>query len=133
MSRFLEAFRGRTSSGTRPPIEMGTRKHVVAMRRERKIRQYALEQVEGPGAPRRIPLEKNEVVIGRASGAGIELASTMVSRYHALLTRRGTDYVLRDNDSQNGVFLNGVKIHSAVLREGDVIQAADCAFVYREG
>jgi pSer/pThr/pTyr-binding forkhead associated (FHA) protein len=130
---FLETLRGRSPSGTRPPIEMGTRKHVVAARRERKVRQYALEQIDGPGAPRRLALEKNEVVIGRASGVGIELASAMVSRYHALLTRRGTDYVLRDNDSQNGVFLNGVKIHSAVLREGDMIQTADCAFIYREG
>jgi pSer/pThr/pTyr-binding forkhead associated (FHA) protein len=120
-------------SFTKPQFEMGTQKHVVAMRRARKVTQYALEQIEGPGAPRRIALEKNEVVIGRAGGAGIELASPMVSRYHALMLRRGTDYVLRDNDSQNGVFLNGVKIHSAVLREGDVLQTADCAFIYREG
>jgi pSer/pThr/pTyr-binding forkhead associated (FHA) protein len=40
--------------------------------------------------------------------------------------------VLADNDSENGVFLNGVKIHSAVLRDGDVIQMADNVFVYHE-
>jgi pSer/pThr/pTyr-binding forkhead associated (FHA) protein len=119
---------------TNPQVEAGTQRHVVlAVRRERKLRQYHLEQISGPGTPRRFTLEKDEVILGRASGAGIELASTLVSRYHALMTRRGTDYVLRDHESQNGVFLNGVKIHSAVLREGDVIQAADCAFVFREG
>jgi pSer/pThr/pTyr-binding forkhead associated (FHA) protein len=37
-----------------------------------------------------------------------------------------------DNDSRNGVFLNGVKVHSAVLRDGDVIQVADSVFVYHE-
>jgi pSer/pThr/pTyr-binding forkhead associated (FHA) protein len=45
---------------------------------------------------------------------------------------RGTDCVLVDNDSHNGVILNGVKVHSAVLRDGDVIQAADNVFVYHE-
>jgi pSer/pThr/pTyr-binding forkhead associated (FHA) protein len=103
------------------------------MRRERKLRQYYLEQIDGPGMPRRVALEKDEIIVGRAKGTDVELASTMVSRYHALMTRRGPDYVIRDNESQNGIFLNGVKIHSAVLREGDVIQAADCALVYREG
>jgi pSer/pThr/pTyr-binding forkhead associated (FHA) protein len=119
---------------TNPQVEAGTKRHVVlAVRRERKVRQYHLEQIDGPGAPRGFTLEKDEIILGRASGAGIELNSGLVSRYHAWLTRRGTDYVLRDHESQNGIYLNGVKIHSAVLREGDLIQVADCAFVYREG
>jgi pSer/pThr/pTyr-binding forkhead associated (FHA) protein len=37
-----------------------------------------------------------------------------------------------DNDSHNGVLLNGVSVHSAVLRDGDVIHVADSVFVYRE-
>ena len=41
--------------------------------------------------------------------------------------------MLFDNDSHNGVFLNGVKVYSAVLRDGDVIQVADSIFVYSEG
>ena len=40
--------------------------------------------------------------------------------------------MLVDNDSDNGVILNGAKIHSAVLRDGDVIQVADNVFVYHE-
>jgi pSer/pThr/pTyr-binding forkhead associated (FHA) protein len=40
--------------------------------------------------------------------------------------------MLFDNDSHNGVFLNGVKIHSAVLRDGDVVQVADSIFIYSE-
>ena len=46
--------------------------------------------------------------------------------------RRGPTCVLQDNDSHNGVYLNGVKVYSAVLREGDVIQVADSVFVYHE-
>lgn len=49
------------------------------------------------------------------------------------MTRQGIDYVLRDENSHNGIFLNGIKIHSAVLREGDIVQIADSVFVYQEG
>jgi pSer/pThr/pTyr-binding forkhead associated (FHA) protein len=37
-----------------------------------------------------------------------------------------------DNDSHNGILLNGVRVHSAVLRDGDVIHVADSVFVFRE-
>ena len=37
-----------------------------------------------------------------------------------------------ENDSDHGVLLNGVQVHAAVLRDGDVIQVADSVFVYRE-
>jgi hypothetical protein len=31
------------------------------------------------------------------------------------------------------MFLNGIKTHSAVLREGDTIQMGDVVFVFHEG
>lgn len=105
---------------------------VVVLRRERAARQHSLEQIEGEGAPQQIPLNRAELSIGRAPESDICVPSTRASRQHAFLARRGAEFILRDNDSHNGVFLNGVKIHSAVLRDGDVIQIADRAFVYRE-
>ena len=105
----------------------------IARRRERDVRYHSLEQFEGEGAPRRFLLESNEMKIGRAENVTIRIGSKLASRLHATLTRRGTDFVVQDNDSHNGVFLNGVKIYSAILRDGDIIQIADCAFVYREG
>jgi len=106
---------------------------VSVVRSERETRSHSLEQFDGEGAPRRILLESAALVIGRADNAGVRLVSQKASRQHATLGLRGTDFVIRDNDSHNGIFLNGVKIHSAILRDGDVIQIADCAFVFREG
>ncbi len=106
---------------------------VSAVRSERETRGHALEQIDGEGAPRRISLESPQLVIGRAENAGIRLASQKASRQHATLDLRGMDFVICDNDSHNGIFLNGVKIHSAILRDGDIIQIADSAFIYREG
>lgn len=105
----------------------------MIMRRERKTRSYYFEQVEGEAAPRRISLEKTKLIIGRSETADIVVNSMRASREHASMTRKGIDYVLRDENSHNGIFLNGIKIHSAVLREGDIVQIADSVFVYQEG
>jgi len=114
----------------RPDVTIATK--MAILRRERAVRQHSLEQIEGDGGPRRILLDRAEHSLGRANEADIRLASQRASRQHAFITRRGVEFVLRDNDSHNGVFLNGVKVHSAILRDGDIIQVADSAFVYRE-
>jgi two-component system response regulator AtoC len=104
-----------------------------ARRRHRDTRRHSLEQIEGDGSPRTILLEGDEVVIGRAPDAQVRLTSGSISRQHAILRIRGTDCVIYDNDSHNGVFLNGVKVHSAVLRDGDALLLGDNEFIYGEG
>ncbi len=106
---------------------------LIVHRRERELRWHFFEQIEGEGAPRKIPLIGTKVLIGREPEAIVSIASKRASLQHARLIRDGGEFTIIDNDSVDGVFLNGVKIHSAVLRDGDIIQIADCAFVYREG
>ena len=112
----------------RPPA--GNR--LTTLRRERLNRCRLLEKIEGDGPYAQIPLDKFELVLGRTPSAHIRLASQKACPRHAFLRIRGTDCVLADNDSLNGVLLNGVKVHSAVLHDGDVIAIADNVFVYRE-
>jgi pSer/pThr/pTyr-binding forkhead associated (FHA) protein len=107
--------------------------NVRMLRRGRGLRRHTLEQVEGDGTSVQVILSQEETVIGRGEDAQIRLASRRASLRHALLRLHGTDCLLVDNDSRHGVFLNGVKIHSALLRDGDVIQVADSVFVYHEG
>ncbi len=100
--------------------------------KQRLVRQHWLEQVEGAGAPATYFLTTERVVLGRSESADIQINSAKASRQHALLERSGVDYILRDNDSRNGVYLNGLRIHSAVLREADTVQVTDCVFIYHE-
>jgi pSer/pThr/pTyr-binding forkhead associated (FHA) protein len=101
--------------------------------RDRELRPHFLDQSEGEGAPRRITLDQGQMVLGRDELAAIRLPTKSASRQHACLTRNGMEYTVRDNDSRNGVYLNGVRIHAAVLRDGDILQVADCVFTYHEG
>ncbi len=91
-----------------------------------------LEQVRGPGAPRRFPLAIAETVVGRGQQANVTIDSALLSRRHVVFRRNGPELSLADLDSQNGVFVNGVKAHSAVLHEGDTIQLGDVVFVLHE-
>lgn len=78
-------------------------------------------------------LGKEKVVIGRAEDADLELVESAVSRYHAVIrpTTEG-GYIVQDNESRAGVFVNGIKTTRAVLSHGDSIQIAHYVLQYRE-
>ena len=105
------------------PIELGA---------ARSQRTPTLEQVRGPGAPRVVRLTEDEVIVGRSLQAAISIDSGSISRRHLALSRVDSGYRCTDLDSSNGVFLNGVKVHSALLHDGDTLQLGDAAFVYHE-
>jgi len=103
----------------------------TALHRSKKP--FVLEQLQGPGAPRQFVLDLDNIVVGRSLQATISVESGAISRQHFALKRNGAEFTCTDLNSSNGVYLNSVKTHSAVLREGDVIQIGDVVFVYHEG
>ena len=67
-----------------------------------------------------IPLQDaQELVVGRASDAGIVLVEEMVSRRHARFLLSGHELMVEDLGSTNGTFVNGEKIQRSPLKEGD--------------
>ncbi|MEQ1921502.1 MAG: GGDEF domain-containing protein [Pyrinomonadaceae bacterium] len=76
-----------------------------------------------------IPLEREEVIMGRALEADVRVNDTQVSRKHAMVTAdRSTEkiqYILTDLDSRNGTFLNGRRIRREVLENGDKISIGE--------
>ena len=74
-----------------------------------------------------------DLTIGRGLDNLIVLENPAVSRHHARLCLISDAFWIEDLNSSNGVYLNGVKIHSATLRDGDQIQVGGVILVYREG
>ncbi len=78
-----------------------------------------------------IPLDREEVILGRALEAGVRINDTKVSRQHARIRTlvdaetKKTEYVLTDLDSRNGTFINGQKITLEVLQNGDKIMIGE--------
>ncbi|QUR69736.1 FHA domain-containing protein [Mycobacterium spongiae] len=71
--------------------------------------------------------------IGRASDNDIVIPEVLASRHHATLipTPAGTE--IRDNRSINGTFVNGARIDSALLRDGDVVTIGNIDLVFADG
>ncbi len=99
----------------------------------RSVEPSWLEQREGPGAPARFLLEQPESIVGRSSEAHFTIESSLISRRHAIFVQSGPEVTCRDLDSSNGVYLNGVKVHSALLHEGDTLQIGDVVLLFHEG
>lgn len=59
---------------------------------------------------------------GRHPNADIFLDDVTVSRKHAEFSRQGKSFEVRDLASLNGTYLNGVRIDSAALSNGDEVQ-----------
>ncbi len=73
------------------------------------------------------------VTVGRASDNDIVIQDVLASRHHAVmvLTPLGTE--IRDLSSINGTFVNGTRVGSAVLTEGDVITIGNVDLVFSGG
>jgi hypothetical protein len=107
--------------------------HSVVGEVERPATLPWLEMVRGAGAPKLWTLSVGETVIGRSNQANICIESSLLSRKHVEVRRSGPEFRLRDLDSANGVYLNGVRVHSVGLHEGDTIQIGDVVFIFHEG
>lgn len=57
--------------------------------------------------------------IGRSPGAEFIVEAALVSRLHCQLTATGESLEVKDLDSTNGTFVNGKRVKTAELRDGD--------------
>ena len=60
--------------------------------------------------------------IGRSPDCDVFLDDVTVSRRHAILIHEGPRFLLQDQGSLNGTFLNRHRIESAELADGDEVQ-----------
>jgi ABC transport system ATP-binding/permease protein len=73
-----------------------------------------------------LPLAHEEYDLGRSEANSIRLTDRNVSRQHATLSKNGSGWVIRDLDSYNGTYVNGVRVNGEQhLRHGDLVQLGD--------
>jgi pSer/pThr/pTyr-binding forkhead associated (FHA) protein len=69
--------------------------------------------------------------IGRSPDCDVFLDDVTVSRKHAVLVRNGDDFLIEDQGSLNGTFLNRKRLESAPLSDGDELQIGKYKLVFR--
>ena len=101
----------------------------------RSTRKPVLISVYGPTPGTVYPID-GELVIGRADDASITVQDDRVSRHHTRLVVRGPESVhVEDLGSKNGTWINGRRVASAELQNGDTLQVGNETvfhFVYRD-
>ena len=85
------------------------------------------------GAPERVvPLTRPVTRVGRGVDADLRLADTGVSRSHAELRVSGDSVTVVDLGSTNGTVVNGRKVSSTLLVDGDRIEVGATPMVFKK-
>ena len=77
-------------------------------------------------------LRKSVLSIGRDPTNDLVLPDAMVSRRHAVVEYRSSQYFLRDCGSSNGVLINGDRVSERTLRDGDVVAIGSSRLLFRD-
>lgn len=78
----------------------------------------------------RFPLSDRLTSLGRSVENDISLDDITVSRRHAVLEQTPDGYVVHDNGSLNGTYINHERITTAVLEHGDELQVGKFHFLF---
>jgi uncharacterized RDD family membrane protein YckC len=81
---------------------------------------------------REISLGRSILSIGRDPSNDLVLPDAMVSRRHAVIESRGTQYYLRDCNSSNGSVINGDRVSERTLRDGDLVAIGTARLLFRD-
>lgn len=92
----------------------------------------AARMIRMSGAQEHFALNNGLVRIGRSKQNEITIDSVFVSRFHAVIHRAGTDYVLVDLGKTNSTFVNNESIQnsSRILAHQDTVRFGDVSFLF---
>ena len=81
---------------------------------------------------REFALPRTLVSIGRDPSNDVVLPDAMVSRRHAVIEYRGSQYYIRDCNSSNGSLDNGDRVSERSLRDGDLVAIGTARLLFRD-
>ncbi|MBP5407193.1 FHA domain-containing protein [bacterium] len=77
--------------------------------------------VDGKDAGKNIEITKDEILAGRSLDNDFVISDISVSRKHLKIVKENNHFVVNDLGSGNGIKVNGSKVTSAELSDGDII------------
>lgn len=84
--------------------------------------------------PRQVfELGRATLMVGRDDNSTILVSDVSVSRNHASIVFENTEYVVHDNGSTNGTYVNGERVSRHVLQHHDIISFGSCLFLVDMG
>ena len=91
-----------------------------------------LQILSGPHAGRLFKIDRDLMIIGRNPDCDLVLEPKSVSRRHAAIVRRESDYAIKDLGSTRGTYVNGLRLtQPVVLKSGCVIQIGELQLSFK--
>jgi MoxR-like ATPase len=84
-----------------------------------------LVYLNGPSTGERVGLSADGTQLGRAADCAAVIPDLQVSSFHCQIQLTESGWVISDLDSSNGTFVNGSRISTAALIDGDVVRVGD--------
>ncbi len=88
--------------------------------------------VQESAGVREFEMVDNEVHIGRELDNTLRLADPSISRHHAVIRRTSDGWEVQDLQSSNGVLVNGNRVPSATLKDGDRVTLGQIQMTFSE-
>jgi pSer/pThr/pTyr-binding forkhead associated (FHA) protein len=116
--------------GTRQIASRERRSRLRGSRGRHPVSHFVITETRGDVA---VEVPWNRMVrVGRHPSTDLTLLDGSVSRFHAELITTEDGCVVRDLDSSNGTFVNGVSVRELTLRDGDEMRFGSVTFRVRE-
>ena len=112
------------------PITFTDRQSLVFEKPEPREARFIVIRGEQINTP--YPLENRVMSIGRAPKNDIFLNDMTVSSIHAEVFPRGSQYILRDKGSYNGVWVNNTNVSEQALSDGDIVQIGKFCLLFEQ-
>ncbi len=114
------------------PVEAETEQEEVIKIPEKEIAAGGALLVvkRGPSAGTRFLVNKDVVKIGRHPESDIFLDDITVSRRHAEIKQAGSKYILTDQGSLNGTYVNKMRVDETEIASGDEIQIGKYKLIF---
>lgn len=89
--------------------------------------------VHGPMAGKRIPIDRDELTVGRSDTNDLVLDDKLVSRLHAIFMRRGDVVLVEDLGSNNGTYVQDERLHAIrQLHDGQTIAIGSSRILFED-
>ncbi|MBT3379641.1 MAG: FHA domain-containing protein [Lentisphaerae bacterium] len=130
-----EATFAETSAMSGPPDSLRQRLDVLrrAFSPDTQFKSVTSLQIADPAhAPGAFALT-SATTVGTAPKNAICLTGQFISRKHCSLRPIDGQWLIEDNDSTNGLYVNGERVTSRFLCDGDIVQVGNVPMVFLKG
>jgi pSer/pThr/pTyr-binding forkhead associated (FHA) protein len=84
--------------------------------------QIAITVILNGRVMQKLSLAKDRILIGRSADSDVRINHAGVSRSHAVVTAKDGAFFVEDLESSNGTLVNGKRVRSVQLRNGDLVE-----------